>query len=184
MMDFQPLLQDEIVQVRPLEKIDFQGLFTHANDPTVWDQLPRRARQRHTLRGFEQFFNNLLATGTAFCIVDRHTNLPIGTTKYYLHKKLLYMGGTFLGKQYWGGQYNLAFRSLLINHAFKYCNVIHIHISENNLRNRRATKKLGFHEAFTENLDRGDEQGTFVTYRCYKGNWDCSLELVEDVATV
>lgn len=167
-MDFQPLLQNDLVVVKPLERTDFNGLFAVANNPAVWHQLPPRAKNRFKMQEFKKYFNDLLQTGTAFCILDAKTNKPIGTTKYYIHKNLLYMGGTFLGQKYWGGKYNRAFRSLLIEHAFEHYTEIHIHITADNKRNRRATSKLGFTEAFSEVFDNGY---TYVTYKCTKGHW-------------
>lgn len=171
-MDFQPSLQNEIVQVRPLEKTDFQELYKHANDPTVWEQSPDGAKNRYTIEGFENFFNKMLGTGTAFCIVDRKTNLPIGITKYYMHKKVLFIGGSFLGKQYWGGQYNFAFNKLMIDHAFEHFDVIHYSIPENNLRSRRAYIKIGFHEAGSEEFNINGKRERCIIHRHFKKDWN------------
>lgn len=166
-MDFQPTLKNDLVTVRPLKRTDFNELFLQANDPVVWQYLPPRAQNRFKMTEYREYFNNLLNTGTAFCILDSVLNTPIGNTKYYIHNNLLYMGGTFLGKSYWGGKYNYAFRSLLIEYAFEYYDDIHIHITENNFRNRRATEKLGFKESFSEVFNNFN----YITYKCTKNEW-------------
>lgn len=167
-MYFQPTLKNELVIVKPLQSLDFDDLYIHANDNDIWKQLPPKAQNRHQKEYFKSFFEDLIKTNTAFCIIDTQTNKPIGTTKYYIHNNLLYMGGTFIGKKYWGGKYNYAFRSLLIEHAFEYYDEIHIHISEDNIRNRRATEKLGFTEEFKETFKNGY---TYITYKCKKEHW-------------
>lgn len=167
-MELQPTLKNDLVVVRPLQLNDFSDLYLQANNKEIWAQLPPRAQNRYKQPDFADFFNNLMKTNTAFCILDAKTQCPIGTTKYYIHNNLLYMGGTFIGRKYWGGKYNYAFRSLLIDYAFDYYDKIHIHISENNIRNRQATLKLGFTEEFKEIFKNGY---TYITYRCKKDKW-------------
>lgn len=154
--------------MRPLDPLDFDELYLAAKDSEIWNQLPPRAQNRYKQTDFSKFFEDLIQTHAAFCILDIQTQLPIGTTKYYVHCDRLYMGGTFLKKDYWGGKYNYAFRSLLIEYAFQYYDEIHIHITENNVRNRRATEKLGFHQSFSEVFDNGY---TYITYKCTRNQW-------------
>lgn len=165
-MDFQPTLQTDRVMVRPLQKDDYTPLFLVAQDKELWAQMPSKGMWKE--EKFKIFFNDLLDTKTAFCILDTKNNQPIGTTKYYIHNDLLYMGSTFLSRDYWGGEYNKAFRNLLIEHAFKTFDVIHIHMTVDNKRNQKATRKLGFHYAFIEDIKLGATTRPYMTFRLYK----------------
>ena len=169
-MNFQPTLKNDLVTVRPLVQDDYWPLYAVAKDPLIWEGMP--AKNRYELKPFTRFFNHLLSTGKSFCILENNNNTQIGTTRYYTVQDRLYMGSTFLGRQYWGGTYNHSFRFLLIDHAFKYYDNVHIHMTHDNKRNQRATEKLGFTHVYDETLklhEHGKER-TFMTYRMTKKN--------------
>lgn len=163
-MDYQPTLQNEIATVRPLLEEDLEPLYMAASDPKIWKGMP--AKGRHKRENFIEFFEYVLSTEKAFAILNTQTKEIIGTTRYYLvSRHRLCMGSTFIQRNYWGGEMNKAFRTLLIDNAFLHYNKIHIHITKDNLRNQRATEKLGFVYQYDEemNLGRGKTRN-YMTY--------------------
>ena len=167
-MDFQPTLKNDLVTVRPLVQDDYWPLYNVAKDPLIWEGMP--AKNRHELGPFTRYFNQLLEMGRSFCILDSISNTQIGTTRYYTLEDRLFMGGTFLGRQYWGGVYNRSFRFQLIEHAFEHYDSIYIHMTPDNKRNQRATEKLGFTYVGDETLKLYEygKTRTFMTYRLDK----------------
>ena len=165
MFNFQPTLEANGIMVRPITELDFDDMFLAASDPLIWAGMP--AKQRYKKENFEGFFSFLLDTKKAFAIVDVTKNKIIGSTRYYLtDKNQLSMGSTFLTREYWGGSTNLAFRSLLLDHAFQYFKEVFIHISQDNERNHKATSKLGFTYVYDEELPLG--RGVTRLDRCYR----------------
>ena len=53
-MNLQPLLENEIVQLIPLRASDFEALYQVAADPLIWEQHPNKNRYQRTV--FQNFF--------------------------------------------------------------------------------------------------------------------------------
>src|SRR5207237_1386378 len=61
--DLQPVLEGELLTLRPLRADDFDALFAAASDPLIWEQHP--ASDRYTPQVFRAFFDESLASGGA-----------------------------------------------------------------------------------------------------------------------
>ena len=160
-----PILSSSLVNIRPLVSEDFDGLYDAAKDPDIWAGMP--AKNRWQPEVFKKWFDYLINTD-ALAILDGKK--IICTTKYYyMSDNRLFMGSTFLAREYWGGKYNREFRYMLINHAFEHVDKIHIHISPDNPRNQRATEKLGFTHEYNEYVQlRRPEPQLQMTYVLHK----------------
>ena len=55
------------------------------------------------------------------------------------------IGWTFLGKDYWGKQFNAESKTLMIGHAFTFVDTVLFWVGENNKRSQRALEKFGAH---------------------------------------
>lgn len=142
--DLQPVLENGLVLLRPLQPEDFENLCQVASDPLIWEQHP--AKERATRDGFTVFFNEAMATGSAFVVIDKTTGQIIGTTRFYPVNEspnAIEIGWTFLARAYWGGQYNGVVKRLMLDYAFKYVDNVLFCIHEHNFRSQKAVEKIG-----------------------------------------
>ena len=61
--DLQPVLQGELLQLRPLRPEDFADLYAVAADPLIWEQHP--IKERYQEKVFSGFFRESLQAGGA-----------------------------------------------------------------------------------------------------------------------
>ena len=57
-MELQPVLEGELVRLRPLRPADYDELYAVARDPLIWAQHP--ASDRHEPAVFREFFREAL----------------------------------------------------------------------------------------------------------------------------
>jgi RimJ/RimL family protein N-acetyltransferase len=140
----QPILRSEILEVRPLRAGDFEELFSVASDPLIWEQHPNSDRYKHDV--FRKFFDEALASGGAFVVIDRKTGRVIGSSRFNCHdlvRSEVEIGWTFLARSHWGGIYNGELKRLMMSHAFKFVDSVIFFIGSTNVRSQRALEKLG-----------------------------------------
>ena len=143
-LDLQPHLKGELIELRPLTPNDWDALFAVASDSLIWEQHPERDRYKEEV--FRSFFKDALASGGAFVIIDRKTQQIIGSTRFYGYdpeKSEIEIGWTFLARKYWGGEYNAEMKRLLLNHAFKFVENVVFFVGEDNVRSQKAMEKVG-----------------------------------------
>ena len=144
MFDAQPHLVGELVELRPLQESDFEGLYAVAADPTIWEQHPDPARFQEDV--FYTFFSQHIGSGGALLVLDRRTQVAIGTSRFHGYdrdRSEIEIGWTFLGRSYWGGEYNGELKSLMLNHAFQFVRNVVFLVSPANIRSQRAVEKIG-----------------------------------------
>jgi RimJ/RimL family protein N-acetyltransferase len=142
--ELQPTLTNERVSVKPLGTADFAALYAVACDPLIWQQHPNPDRYQRAV--FETFFKGALESGGALLVSDAATGQLIGSSRYYDFNEALStiaIGYTFLARDHWGGRYNPALKSLMLNHAFRFVERVLFHVGEKNLRSRTAMERLG-----------------------------------------
>jgi N-acetyltransferase len=118
--DLQPTLRGELIDLRPLRADDFDDLYAVASDPLIWEQHP--ARDRYKREVFSELFRESLASGGALVAVDRATGKIIGSSRYHAYSAEtgeVEIGWSFLGRLYWGGNYNGEMKRLMLRHAFQ-----------------------------------------------------------------
>jgi RimJ/RimL family protein N-acetyltransferase len=175
--DFQPVLENEIVKLRPLQTDDFELLYAVASNPEIWEQHPNKERYKREV--FEKFFEGAVASKGAFVIYDAQTNQLIGSTRFYdfdIQKSAIIIGYTFLAKDHWGSVFNQAVKKLLINHAFEYVNNIIFHIGSENIRSQMAIAKLGAVKIGEEEIAYyGEPKKLNFVYQIDKLSWKNKL---------
>lgn len=143
-MNFQPRLESDIVLIRPLVEEDFDKLYEIGSDPLIWEQ--HQNSDRYTLEKFRLFFDQGLEGKSAFAICDKKTNQIIGSSRYKIineEEGVIEIGWSFLDRSVWGGQYNKAFKTLMINHALKSYKKVVFYVHVNNYRSQKAMEKIG-----------------------------------------
>ena len=142
--DLQPILNGDLIQLRPLENRDFNDLFLVAQDPLIWEQHPIKKRYEKEI--FKSFFKESLASGGALVAIDSKTQEVIGSSRFYGYNPLkseIEIGWSFLARSHWGGLYNGEMKHLMLQHAFKYVDKVIFLIGTNNIRSQQAIKKIG-----------------------------------------
>jgi RimJ/RimL family protein N-acetyltransferase len=139
-----PILQDNLIKIVPLSESDFDRLYEVASDPLIWEQHPTKDRFKKVV--FQVFFDGAVKSNTAFIIIDKLTDNVIGSTRYYDYKpenNSLAIGYTFFARSHWGGVFNKASKSLLLDYAFQFVDKVYFHVGTTNLRSQRAVLKIG-----------------------------------------
>jgi RimJ/RimL family protein N-acetyltransferase len=134
----------ELVELRPLRAEDHAALYAVASDPLVWEQHP--AKERSEVEGFRIFFEQAMASGGAFLVIDRATGKAIGSTRFFGYDEAaseVEIGWTFLARAYWGGRYNGEMKRLMLSHAFRFVNRVVLLIAPTNIRSQRAAERIG-----------------------------------------
>lgn len=145
---WQPILENELVLLRPTRYSDYEELYQAASDPLIWEQHP--AYNRHERAEFNSFFEDSIACGKSFVIIDKRTGKIIGSTRYYDYEpenSSVKIGFTFLDRAHWGGSFNAANKQLLIDHAFRFVDKVIFEIAEENIRSQKGNLRLGMQEA-------------------------------------
>ena len=143
-MDLQPILQNDLVLLRPLQPSDFDALYAIASDPLIWTQHPNN--DRHQQDVFRTFFSDAIASGGALVVIDKVTDRIIGSSRFkrvLRDRTAVEIGWTFLSRDYWGGVYNRAVKHLMLDHAFRTMERVIFHIGNTNIRSQRAVEKIG-----------------------------------------
>lgn len=142
--DLQPILENELIKILPLNPNDFESLYKIASDPLIWEQHPNKDRYKRDV--FENFFKGAIESKGAFLVLDSKTNTTIGSSRYYDFddsEKTIAIGYTFLSRDYWGREYNKALKKIMLEYAFKYVDNVIFHIGANNIRSQKAINKIG-----------------------------------------
>jgi N-acetyltransferase len=144
MIDRQPSLQGELVELRPLREGDFPSLYAIAADPLVWEQHPSKDRTKEEV--FRRVFENTLASGGALAVIDRRDGRIIGMSRFDHYKpdqSEIEIGWTLLARSHWGGVYNGEMKRLMLEHASRSVNYVAFRVHSLNFRSQRAVEKLG-----------------------------------------
>lgn len=142
-MDLQPILENDLLFIRPLEPADHKALYEVTKDPMIWEQ---HFANRYEQSVFDQFFQESLASKGALIFQLKGSKAIIGSSRYRLihqYPKIVEIGWTFLARKYWGGKYNPTIKRLMIDHAFKSMDHVIFKVHHDNLRSQKAVEKIG-----------------------------------------
>ncbi len=165
--DLQPTLVGNLLKLRPLEASDFEQLYAAASDPLIWELHPEKHRYKREV--FEVFFEGAMNSRGALVAVDKQNDQIIGSSRfcgYYSTHQRIEVGYTFLNREYWGGVYNREMKALMLNHAFQFVREVVFFIGENNLRSRKAIKKIG--AVLVDRVERQPLEGPKYSSVVYK----------------
>jgi N-acetyltransferase len=142
--DLQPILEDELLRLRPLRPEDFHELYAVASDPLIWVQHP--AQDRYKKEVFKGFFREALESGGALIAIDSKDGQVIGSSRFHRYDEEnseIEIGWTFLARSHWGGLYNRKMKQLMLRHAFQFVNSVIFLVGPQNFRSQRALEKIG-----------------------------------------
>ena len=142
--DLQPVLEGQLLQLRPLRATDFDDLFAVAADPLLWEQHP--ASDRYKDDQFRIFFRESIESGGALIAIDRRDTRVIGSSRFHGYDRAtseIEIGWTFLARSHWGGRYNGEMKRLMLHHAFRFVDRVIFLVGRQNFRSQRAVEKIG-----------------------------------------
>ena len=144
-LDIQPIhLQNDVVQLVPLQESDFDRLFEVASDPLVWEQHPNPNRYQKEV--FRTYFEGAMQSKGAFIVLNPLNNQVIGCSRFYdldPKSKSIKIGYTFIGINFWGQNFNKNMKSLMTNYAFGKLENVLFEIGATNFRSQKAIEKIG-----------------------------------------
>ncbi|PQA93196.1 GNAT family N-acetyltransferase [Chryseobacterium shigense] len=142
--NIQPILENEKVSLLPLEENDFDGMYSIASDPKIWEQHPNKDRWQK--EEFTNFFEGAILSKGAFKIIDKRTNEMIGGTRFYDYNEeedLIFIGYTFFTRTYWGTGINPSVKAMMMNYIFQYVSRVGFHVGAGNIRSQIAVGRIG-----------------------------------------
>lgn len=144
--NFQPILEGDLLTLRPLHPDDFNDLFAVASDPLIWEQHPSYDRYKPEV--FEEFFRVAIESGKALVAIEKESGEIIGSSRYYVYHGVegnvdLEIGWSFLARSFWGGKYNGEMKGLMLEHAFQSVESVIFLIGPDNVRSWKAVEKIG-----------------------------------------
>ena len=142
--DYQPILKGELVELRPLCREDYDGLYAVAADPLIWEQHP--VRNRHEEATFRLLFEESLASGGCLVAVDTNRKQIIGSSRFHAYdrdRSEVEIGWTFLARSHWGGRYNGEMKRMMLGHAFRFVHCVVFLVGLQNVRSQRAVERIG-----------------------------------------
>ncbi len=150
----QPVLENDIVYIRPLRHDDFEDLYAVASDPLLWQQHPEPLRYQREI--FDKFFRKAMDSAGALVLIDKQKQNIIGCSRYYEHKEQensIAIGYTFIAREYWGTGHNPSIKQLMLDHILHSVDTVYFHIGIHNIRSQKAIERLG-----ARKLDMNDPQ--------------------------
>lgn len=169
----QPNLENDYVQILPLEINDFESLYQVAKDKKIWEQHPCHNRWKEDV--FKVFFKEAVESKGAFKIIDKTTGGLIGSTRYYDYSendKSIVIGYTFIAVNYWGTGINSSIKKLMIDYIFQYVDKIYFHIGSTNFRSQKAIAKINAIKTSKEiTVTDGNSSYINYLYELKKENW-------------
>lgn len=167
-----PLENDEI-QLKPLEEIDFENLYQVANDEKIWEQHPNKNRYKR--EEFQNFFKGAIESKGAFLILTKATHEIAGSTRFYDYDasaKSIFIGYTFCATKFWGTGLNANVKKIMLDYIFQFIDVVNFHVGSTNFRSQKAMEKLG--AVKTKEIEVayfGEPEKTNFQYEIKKENW-------------
>lgn len=175
----QPTLQNEYVDLVPLEKHDFEELFEVASDPAVWEMHPNKERYQREV--FQTFFTGALESKGAFLIIDRHSEEVLGSTRFYdfnENAQSIFIGYTFYGTKSWGKKINGGVKKMMLDYIFQYVDKVIFHVGKDNVRSVKAMAKLGAENLGEEEVAYfGEASKMNVVFQIKKEDWKLKQHL-------
>jgi RimJ/RimL family protein N-acetyltransferase len=160
------ILEDDIVQLRPLQESDWENLLDFSlNQPEIWQFSSIPAIGEENIRNYVRMAveHRDKQTEFPFVAIDKRTNEYAGSTRFYdiqFANKTVQLGYTWYGKQFHGTGLNKHCKFLLLSFAFEKWDMerVEFRADHRNERSIAAMKSIGCHVdgVLRSNLSRLD----------------------------
>jgi RimJ/RimL family protein N-acetyltransferase len=171
--NLQPVLENDLCILYPLEEKDFDDLYKAASDPKIWEQHPNKDRWKKEV--FENFFEGAMKSKGAFKIINKETNEVVGSTRFYdfdQEDDSIFIGYTFYAVSCWGKGFNLSVKNTMLDYLFKYVSKVKFHIGSENIRSQVAISRVGAKKVAEEEVAYfGEKPKLNFVYQINKEDW-------------
>ena len=170
--DWQPTLDGAKVTLRPMTHDDLDALHAAASDPLIWAQ--HSVRDRHERAVFERYFAGAMSCGGGLVAVHRASGRIIGASRYYgwdAGERSVIIGYTFLDRPHWGTGTNREMKRLMLDHAFRWADVVWFHVSPENAPSQRALERIGATLHAQQEIDVDGTPSTRLVYAMRPGEF-------------
>ncbi|PYF06792.1 GNAT family N-acetyltransferase [Ureibacillus chungkukjangi] len=143
-------LENEIVELRPIQLEDAEGILRAGMYPEIWEHL---SVSLLTKEAVELYIENAIKEREAnisysFVIIDKATNQIIGSTSFLdiaENHKRVEIGSTWIQPGYWRTSINTNCKFLLLKYCFEELklNRVQIKTGHENVRSQKAIERLG-----------------------------------------
>lgn len=145
------ILENEIVQLRPLAASDFDELVKFANsEPTLWQYSLLSADGPENMKIYldAAFKDKAAEKSYPFIVFDKRKNKIAGSTRFYDFSRThntTQLGYTWYGKEFWGTGLNKNCKFLMLEFAFEKLGLdrVEFRADNNNERSITAMKSIG-----------------------------------------
>lgn len=153
MIDFDLILQNDNVLLRPLAEEDFEPLAVLTTDPSMWIYFTSDLSDREVLRKWidDAILQSGNKTRLPFAVIDKKSNKIAGSTSLgniSNHDKRVEIGWTWLGKAFQGTGINDQIKYLMINYCFEKLDFERVEFKTDvlNIPARKALSRIGMTE--------------------------------------
>ncbi|HWK24434.1 MAG TPA: GNAT family protein [Ureibacillus sp.] len=144
------LLENDVVQLRPVQLDDVEGIAKAAKYPEIWEHmsvtlLTEEAVLQHVKKSIKERETNQTYM---FVIVHKASNRIIGCTSFLdiaENHKRLEIGSTWITPEFWRTDVNTNCKYLLLTYCFERMklNRVQIKTGHENIRSQKAIERLG-----------------------------------------
>lgn len=178
MLDFNLILEDERILLRPLTTDDLEILLPLTQEKDMWLYF---THDLSTLEGLKQWAEPAFQRQRLqLVVIEKSTEMKIGSTafgNFSLGDSRLEIGWTWLGKDYQGMGYNSSMKKLMLSYCFDTLNLERVEFKTDvlNLQARKALKNINAieegvlrsHTLMTKNRRRDT-----IYYSILKAEWE------------
>lgn len=153
MLDFNLILKNENVVLRPMVEDDYHEYVKITNDKSLWKYFAQDLSDPDQLKtwvgkALKQLSEKLRLP---FTIIDKGNGSIIGSTSFLnisMYDKRLEIGGTWIGKNYQGKGINDQIKYLMLEYCFETLKLERVELKTDvlNTFSRNAMKRIGFTE--------------------------------------
>ncbi len=145
------ILENDVVQLRPLEASDFDSLLPYSlQEPELWTYSLVSGSGPDNLKNYLQLALDARTAKTAypFVVIDKASGAIAGSTRYYDYQPIhntVQLGFTWYGKKFQGTQLNKNCKFLLLDYAFSTLEMdrVEFRADYKNQRSIAAMKSIG-----------------------------------------
>jgi N-acetyltransferase len=185
-----PVLEGRFVRLEPLNLTHALGLFDIGQDERIWQYF--LTSPFVTLDDAIVWVQNALQRSETelerpFAVVERQSGRVVGSSRFRLARlkdRVVELGGTWFGTEWWRTPMNTETRLLMMTEAFERWNAIRVQIwaALANVRSQRAIERLGaVREGVLRRYQDGNSQemSDVVLYSIIDDEWPIVKERLQ-----
>lgn len=143
-------LENEIVQLRPVQLADIDAMTVAANDPRIWPHLSVTLLDRTSVENYVKKAIEEREQGISymFVVIDKKTGELVGCTSFLdiaLPHRRLEIGSTWYTPSVWRTAINTNCKFLLLQYCFEVLQLqrVQIKTGHENTRSQQAIERIG-----------------------------------------